>query len=136
MSAPVPSGMSELVLVVEDAGRSCAFYRDVIGLRVEREASEGWAWLWTGEPGKSARLGIRAGSLLFEEHSPKPPGGRWGSVHFAIRVDRGEIEARLDRVREAGLDIHGPTHFQWMGAEGWYVYDPDGNLVEFWVPDE
>jgi len=42
----------------------------------------------------------------------------------------------LARVRNAGVEILGPTHFEWMCAEGWYFYDPDQNLVEFWVPDE
>jgi len=127
--------MCELVLVVEDAARACAFYRDVIGLHVERPASDGWAWCWTGEPNNSARLGLRAGSLLFEEHSTKPVGEKWGSVHFAIRVERSEIEQRLSRVRDAGVTILGPTHFEWMRADSWYFYDPDQNLVEFWVPD-
>ena len=131
-----PSGLTELVLVVRDARVSCDFYRDVIGLEVERDASDGWAWLWTGEPDASARLGLSEGPLLFEENSPNPEGKRWGPVHFAIRVERGELESRLARVREAGVEVLGPTHFQWMRAESWYMYDPDGNLAEFWVPDE
>ena len=136
MTAPVQNGLSELVLVVEDTDSACAFYRDAVGLTVERPSENGWAWLWTGEPENSPRLGLRAGPLGFGEHSPHPPESRWGPTHFAIRVDREQIYARLANVQEHGHEILGPTHFTWMGAQAWYVYDPDGNLLEFWVPDE
>ncbi len=128
--------MTELVLVVADVHRAGAFYKDAFGLTYEREPSDGWAWLWTGEPGASARLGLSEGPLLFEEDSPMPEGKRWGPVHFAVRVERSEIESRLARVRAAGVDVLGPTYFEWMRAESWYMYDPDGNLAEFWVPDD
>jgi catechol-2,3-dioxygenase len=31
--------------------------------------------------------------------------------------------------------VYGPKRFDWMSAEAWYFYDPDGNLLEFWSPD-
>jgi catechol 2,3-dioxygenase-like lactoylglutathione lyase family enzyme len=127
-------GLSELVLVVADLEKSTAFYRDVIGLTVERKSS-GWCWFWAGETGSAQRLALRKGSLLFEDLSPRPPASRWGPVHFALHVPRPLLEAVAERVRAHGAEVHGPTRFDWMRATSYHVYDPDGNLLEFWSPD-
>jgi len=26
------------------------------------------------------------------------------------------------------------VELEWMNAQSWYFYDPDGNLLEFWSP--
>jgi catechol 2,3-dioxygenase-like lactoylglutathione lyase family enzyme len=41
----------------------------------------------------------------------------------------------VQRVKKAGVDVYGPTEFEWMKARSYYFYDPDGNLLEFWSPD-
>ena len=38
-------------------------------------------------------------------------------------------------LRVYGVEVYGPKHFEWMQAQAYYFYDPDGNLVEFWSPD-
>jgi catechol 2,3-dioxygenase-like lactoylglutathione lyase family enzyme len=30
--------------------------------------------------------------------------------------------------------VYGPVELEWMNAESYYFYDPDGNLLEFWSP--
>jgi catechol 2,3-dioxygenase-like lactoylglutathione lyase family enzyme len=129
-------GFSELVLIVEDVPRSAAFYRDVVGLVPETEPGEDWAWFWAGDPGTRQRLAVHRGSLLFEEHSPLPQGERWGRVHFALEVPADALESAAEHVRRHGVDVYGPTHFDWMHANSYYFYDPDGNLVEFWSPED
>ena len=135
MNADRPAGLSELVLIVSDVPRATAFYRDVVGLTLEHPPSEAWAWFWSGAAGASPRLALHCGPLLFEEHSPFPPGQRFGRVHFALRLERAGVEAALDRLRAAGVEVHGPTRLEWMGADSRYFFDPDGHLVEFWSPD-
>jgi catechol 2,3-dioxygenase-like lactoylglutathione lyase family enzyme len=129
-------GLSELVLIVSDVQRSAAFYRDVVGLVPEKEPSEEWAWFWAGEPGVRQRLAVHRGSLLFEEHSPLPEGERWGRVHFALEVPADRLEAAAEHVRKRGVEVYGPTHFDWMRSNSYYFYDPDGNLIELWSPEE
>jgi catechol 2,3-dioxygenase-like lactoylglutathione lyase family enzyme len=129
-------GLSELVLIVSDVLRSAAFYRDVVGLTPEREPSEEWAWFWAGEPGVHQRLALHRGSLLFEEHSPHPEGRRWGQVHFALEVPAASLEEAARHVRAVGVEVYGPTHFEWMHANSYYFYDPDGNLIEYWSPED
>jgi len=29
----------------------------------------------------------------------------------------------------------GPMRLEWMKADAYYFYDPDGNLLEWWTPD-
>jgi catechol 2,3-dioxygenase-like lactoylglutathione lyase family enzyme len=128
-------GISELVLVVTDVARSTAFYRDVVGLTVERTPSDEWTWFILRPPPHPQRLALHKGSLLFEEHSPLPEGKRFGPVHFAFEVARDEVDSHLDRLRRASVPVHGPMRLEWMQATSWYFYDPDGNMLELWTPD-
>lgn len=128
------SGLSELVLIVEDVDRATAFYRDIVGLKL-RTQSEEWAWFWTGEEGNSANLAVHKGRLLMQEHSPKGPDPQWGPIHYAFRVPRESLQAAVDHVRSHGVEVYGPVHFDWMGADSYYFYDPDGNLLEWWSPE-
>lgn len=126
-------GLAELVLVVRDVRASVAFYRDLLGLELEREHNDDWAWFRMPD---GSRLACTRATLLFSEHSPRtdlPEGKRLaGPVHFALRCE--EPAPALERLKDAGIEVHGPTEFAWMGARSWYAYDPDGNLAELWVP--
>jgi catechol-2,3-dioxygenase len=129
------SGLSEIVLVVRDVGAAAKFYRDVLCLQPVGEPEGDWAWFWCGEPGAPQRLAVTARRLLFEEHSPRPPGKRFGQVHFALHVPRERLDGAVSHIRSRGVRVLGPTRFEWMRAESFYCYDPDGNLVELWSPD-
>ena len=128
-------GLAELVLIVEDVPAAARFYRDVVGLELEHEPSDDWAWFWAGGPGTPQRIALHRGPLLFEEHSPFPEGHRFGAAHFALEVARDDLEEAVQRVKSAGVDVYGPTDFDWMNARSYYFYDPAGNLLEFWSPD-
>ena len=125
-------GLAEIVLIVDDVRKAAAFYEDVVGLVPESEADDEWAWFWAGEPGQPQRVALHKGSLLFEGQSPHPEGERWGNVHYAFDVAAEDLDAAVERVRSAGEEVYGPVHFDWMNAESYYFYDPDGNLLEFW----
>jgi catechol 2,3-dioxygenase len=128
-------GLTELVLIVEDVLASARFYEDIVGLTPESEASDEWAWFWAGKEGAPQRVALHRGHLLFEEYSPYPEGERFGRVHFAFEVARDGLDTAVDRVRQAGVEVHGPIEFEWMQAKSYYFYDLDGNLLEFWSPD-
>ncbi|HLI50481.1 MAG TPA: VOC family protein [Thermomicrobiaceae bacterium] len=128
------TGFSEIVLIVNDVLESARFYREVVGLEPSTEPNAEWAWFWTGQRGEREEIGLHKGTLLFEEHSPYPPGERWGHLHFALNVEPGRVDDAVRQVRDAGVEVYGP---QPLGRSvGYYFYDPDGNLVEFWVPNE
>jgi catechol 2,3-dioxygenase-like lactoylglutathione lyase family enzyme len=127
-------GLSELVLIVEDVPKAARFYEDVVGLELEHETSDEWAWFWAGRTGAKQRLALHRGTLLFEEHSPLPPGERFGRVHFAFEVSPDDLDESVEHVRAAGVEVYGPVELDWMDAQSYYFYDPDGNLLEFWSP--
>jgi catechol 2,3-dioxygenase-like lactoylglutathione lyase family enzyme len=131
----VSRGLSEIVLIVSDVLKSARFYREVVGLVPNTEANEEWAWFWAGTPTARQRIALHKGPLLFEEHSPLPAGQRWGRVHYAFEVARADLESAVAHVRAAGVEVHGPTRFEWMRAKSYYFYDPDGHLLEWWSPD-
>ncbi len=129
------TGMSEIVLVVEHVDGAARFYEEVVGLVPEKGADEEWAWFWAGVPGKAHQVALRKGPLLFEEHSPRPEGERWGQVHLAFEVPRDKLPDAVEHVQGEGLEVFGPVRLEWMGADSYYFYDPDGNLLEWWSRD-
>jgi catechol-2,3-dioxygenase len=129
-------GLAEIVLIVEDVPAAARFYREVVGLAPETEARDDWAWFFAGEHGVPQRIALHKGSLLFEEHSPHPEGERFGQVHLAFLVPRERLEDAVEHVRGQGVEVYGPERFEWMNAVGYYFYDLDGNLLEFWSPEE
>lgn len=118
--------IDHLVLRTGDAERMTNFYRDVVGLKIERQTESGLTQL-------------RAGQCLLDivpvEDRDQP--GR-NVEHFCFRVDpydEGSIRGRLE---EAGAPIvKAGTGY---GAEGRgpniYFKDPDGNVVEFKGPSD
>ena len=105
----------------------------MVGLEVEAEASDTWAWFWVGPEEKRQRLGLHKGTLLFEEYSPYPEGKRWGQIQYALHVPPEKIDEAVEHVRKHNVTVYGPKEFAWMNATGYYFYDPDGNLIEFWT---
>jgi len=121
---PSRFGLSELVLRVQDVPRAVAFYRDVVGLAVERVSSPEWAWLWTGAPGSLPRLGLTSRPLSFgAAHTGGP-------AHFAIAVPRSQIPAEKTRLEALGVAVEGPVTFDFWRADSLYFSDPDDNRVE------
>lgn len=117
-------GLSELILRVEDVPRALAFYRDVVGLAVERQDSETWAWLWSGTPGALPRLGLTSKPLSFgAAHTGGP-------AHFAIAVARRAIPGEKRRLESLGLEVEGPITFETWAADSIYFSDPDDHRVE------
>ena len=121
---PPRFGLSELILRVRDVSRSVAFYRDVVGLEVERVPSPEWAWLWSGSPGSLPRLGLTSRPLSFgAAHTGGP-------AHFAIAIRRADIPAEKVRLESVGVAVEGPITFDFWAADSIYFSDPDDHRVE------
>lgn len=122
---PQRFGLSELILRVADVPRSVAFYRDVVGLALERQPGPEWAWFWSGAPGELPRLGLAARPLSFgAAHCGGP-------AHFAIAVPRAAIAIEKARLEGLGIPVEGPITFDFWKADSIYFSDPDDHRVEF-----
>ena len=51
-------------------------------------------------------------------------------------MPRNRLETAVEHVEGKGVEVYGPTHFDWMNATSYYFYDPDGNLLEFWSRED
>lgn len=115
-------GIAHSSVLVADTARALAFYRDVLGMRVEPARPDlGYpgAWLWVG--GQQIHL--------IELPNPDPVSGRPAHAgrdrHTAIHVASLEpLEAALDR---AGI----PYTASRSGRRALFCRDPDGNGLEF-----
>ena len=124
MTIPV-TGVSELVLEVEDLAAAERFYNGVLGLPiVERWAEREAIWVMAGD---RTRIGLWRPQVGVA-------GGRGGEhVHFALQVAENAFDAAVARLREAGLDPY--VQDRRRDSRSVYVDDPDGNCVELWTKD-
>lgn len=114
-------GFAELTLQARDREALERFYVDLIELEVlARE--EDRTWLKVGE---HARLGLwTPGEKEFGDE-----GGE--HVHHAYSVSPGTLDALVERLRGAGVEVRGPVEHP-GGDRSLYCEDPEGNLIEAW----
>jgi len=119
------TGVSELVLEVEDLEAAEAFYAEVLGLPVvERWPAREAIWLMAGE---RTRIGLWRPQVGLA-------GGRGGlHVHFAMHIEDADYDSAVALLRERGEDAE-EIAFDGAGRAA-YVTDPDGNVVELWTWD-
>ncbi len=120
------TGVSELVLEVQDLERSEAFYAGLLGLPVvERWAEREAFWVMAGD---RTRIGLWRPQVGLE-------GGRGGvHVHFAMQIAEADFDAAVERLRAAGEPV--PVHaFGATHGRAAYLTDPDGHVVELWTWD-
>ena len=115
--------LDHLILRVNDAEESVAFYRDVLGLRDEgrREPFS----LLRVSPGLTLQLAAW---------------GTEGGEHLAFAMDAAEFEATFERIRSAGIaygdGFHsvgngkGPGRESGSRGEAVYCFDPNRHLIE------
>lgn len=135
MTHPITvQGFDHIVLRIRDKDRALAFYRDVLGLAVDRDRPE------------IGLTHIRAGAQMIDLVTLDGPLGQAGGTgpgaegrnvdHFALQVrpfDEAAIRAHL-----AAHGVQIVEEGQRYGADGdglsLYIRDPEGNTVELKGP--
>lgn len=127
-------GLHHITAICADLGRTTAFYRDVLGLTLVREA--------VNDDDPDARhfwFGDEAGSpgtlVSFMEYPQLDPAvdGVGGTHHFAFHVgSREELDAWVEYLRSR--DVGCTEVLERGGLRSAYVRDPDGHLVEITAP--
>ena len=97
--------------------RALGFWRDLLGLKVipAQELGDGLIWMQASD-----------GTMvhLVQRHDDDTP-----NIHTAFEVD--DFDEALTAMSEAGYEIiKGPLE-RADGQRAFYVYDPEGNRVEF-----
>jgi catechol 2,3-dioxygenase-like lactoylglutathione lyase family enzyme len=125
--------IDHVVLRVKDLNASLAFYRDALGLSIERQLDIGLVQLRAGASlidlvPVSSRLGSLGGA------GPGTDGHNMD--HFALQLGRFDTAAIFAHLAAHGIE-HGEMS-QRYGAKGTgpsiYIKDPDGNTVELKGP--
>lgn len=116
--------LDHLVLTVRSLEQTCAFYRDVLGMRVVTFAG-GRTALHFGQQ----KINLHQAGSEFDPKADRPTPGS-ADLCFITRVPMAEV---IDHVRKQGVEIiEGPAPR--TGALGTmtsiYFRDPDQNLIE------
>lgn len=123
-------GMDHIVLNVADVERSVAFYRDVLGLGIER--LEEWRAGRIGFP--SARISADTLIDLVQVKDAPGRGERLTNLnHFCLVVSDETLEPIVEHLAGHGVAIRtGPARRWGAHGDGASIYfaDPDGNEIE------
>jgi catechol 2,3-dioxygenase-like lactoylglutathione lyase family enzyme len=136
-------GMHHISLSTTDMDRCVHFYRDLLGLTLDRISP-----LQPGVEAFETVVGLREvvgqvaqfnlGNMNMEvfcyRHPAPVPGKRRPACDAGIRhiaFDVKDIFAEFARLKAAGVDfISPPQHIAMGKVTSCYFYDPDGNIVE------
>lgn len=102
---------------IRDRQRALGFWRDLLGMKIipTQEGGDGLIWI-QAEDGTMVHLIQRP-----EDDTP--------NIHTAFEVD--DFDEALQAMKEAGYEIiKGPIE-RADGQKAFYVYDPEGNRLEF-----
>lgn len=127
------TGLHHVTLIAEDLGRTTAFYRDVLGLTLVREAANdddpGARHFWFGDPD-----GTPGTLVSFLEYPSMDAGavGRGSTHHLAFSVgSAAEQDAWRDWL--GSKDVPCSDVLERGGLRSLYFRDPDGHVLEIAV---
>jgi catechol 2,3-dioxygenase-like lactoylglutathione lyase family enzyme len=136
-------GMHHISLATVDLDRFTHFYRDLLGVQLDRVSSipagfEPFENIVGMSPTAGQVAQFNLGNMQMEVFcysTPAPrPGERRPACDAGIRhiaFDVKDIDAEYQRLKTAGVDfISPPQHLAMGGVTSCYFYDPDGNIVE------
>ena len=109
-------------LLVKDFDKSLAFYRDILGLKVN------------SQDGKFANFKLEGTSLAIFQKSeatsmfPEKYMGKGGGVVLAFQVS--DVKKTCDKLKNKGVEIfEGPKTTEWEQTVAYFT-DPDKNIWE------
>jgi glyoxylase I family protein len=128
------TGLHHITAIASDLGRTTAFYRDVLGLTLVREARNDddpdARHFWFGDANGTP------GTLVSFMEYPAMEAGKAGvgsTHHFAFAVgSAAELEAWRDWLRSR--DVQCTDVFERGGLRSVYFRDPDGHILELATP--
>jgi catechol 2,3-dioxygenase-like lactoylglutathione lyase family enzyme len=125
------TALDHFVLRVRDLDAALAFYRDILGLRIDFLD----AYRAGQRPFVSARVGDQLVDLVPDPtYDPDAARGVGGFLHFCVGIKPGQFATIIPRLKEQGVNVLEEHPVPRMGATGMglsiYITDPDGYIVE------
>jgi catechol 2,3-dioxygenase-like lactoylglutathione lyase family enzyme len=126
--------MDHTALIVQDLERSRRFYGEVLGLlEVPRPSTFMFGGAWFQGPDFQIHLILArdtsapAGFAKADEKDVRI--GR--AHHIAFEID--DVENAMTELRARGIEIAGGPQQRGDGVTQFYIFDPDGNFLEFFA---
>jgi catechol 2,3-dioxygenase-like lactoylglutathione lyase family enzyme len=130
MGATIAKDSIDIGIIVKDADRSLAFYRDTLGLPFEGSLDMGGGT--TMHRLKAGTTVVKLLAMATPPPAEAPPGGirgAYGYRYWTITVSN--IQELVAAVENAGYKVVTPVREIRAGVTIAIVEDPDGNWVEF-----
>jgi catechol 2,3-dioxygenase-like lactoylglutathione lyase family enzyme len=135
--------LGEIAICCADMDAMFEFYRDIVGLDVlsdTRDTGIAFFRICTGFGGHTSVLALFHNSAgrpdLHPSGSVAPETGAKSSLHhLALTVAFAEQEAIIKWLDDNAIDYKVQV-FDWIGWQGIFMQDPEGNTVEFVAADK
>lgn len=122
MQKPKPlAGLRHIALFVLNFEACIAFYRDILGMRIEWHPDADNIYLTTGYDNLA----------LHRTHQPSEKNSFQHLDHFGFIIDEIEqVDVWYQYLQQAGVKITAELKTHRDGARSFYCLDPDGNTVQ------
>ncbi len=135
--------LGEIAIRCSDMDAMFGFYRDIVGLDVlsdSRDAGIAFFRICAGFGGHTSVLALFHNSAgrpdLHPSGSDAPETGARSSLHhLALTVAYDEQESIMKWLDDNAIDYKVQV-FDWIGWQGIFIQDPEGNTVEFVAADK
>ena len=136
------TGIAEIALRVHDLDLMRRFYEQVIGLQVLRETknSDGTVIVVFYSVGAGddnlALFDEKLVDWYTRDKSPQIDPKLTTLAHFAFRIALDDFESEKKRIEQLGIEIVDSSTSSWLHWRMFFIFDPEGNLIEFNSHDE
>ena len=127
-------GLGEIALRIENLDKMQAFYEEVVGLElIQRFENSAFFRIAAGYGGHTQVI------ALFDRSDDPDYQGLCPACttvdHLAFEIDLADYASEKQRLEALGLEVRTAEH-GWVHWRSLYVYDPEGNHVEWVCYDE
>ncbi len=128
--SPRLRGLWHIALRVQNIARSCAFYQEILGMKVIWEPDPDNIYLSLGQDNLALHQ-LPKGQLLIQPNQPLPSTEVSSLDHFGLIVDQKEdVDWMAKKMEQIGIPLVKPVRLHRDGSYSFYIEDPDRNVIQ------